>query len=116
MLYAGVALLEATNVSVGRGTDTPFEVVGAPWIDGRALVAELQQAGLAGVSFEVTRFTPSENRYQGVLCHGIRLRVVDRSVFEPVRTVLAMALAGTNIWKVVFRSPSVDAALTVFLT
>ena len=93
VLYAGVALLEATNVSVGRGTDTPFEVIGAPWIDGRALAAELKQAGLAGVSFEITSFTPLENRYKGALCHGIRLRVANRSVFEPVRTGLAMALA-----------------------
>jgi uncharacterized protein YbbC (DUF1343 family) len=92
-LYAGVALLEATNVSVGRGTNMPFEVVGAPWIDGRAFAAELALAGLAGVSFEATRFTPSENRYQGVLCQGVRLRVADRAIFEPVRTGLAMALA-----------------------
>jgi len=93
VLYVGVALLEATNVSVGRGTETPFEVVGAPWIDGRALAAELAQAGLAGVSFEATSFTPSENRYKGVLCQGVRLRVANRAVFEPVRTGLAMALA-----------------------
>ena len=93
VLYAGVALLEATNVSVGRGTDTPFEVVGAPWLDGRAFAAELKQSGLAGVSFEVTSFTPSENRYKGVPCHGIRLSVTNRAVFEPVRTGLAMALA-----------------------
>jgi uncharacterized protein YbbC (DUF1343 family) len=93
VLYAGVALLEATNVSVGRGTDMPFEVVGAPWIDGRALAGELAKVGLAGVSFEATRFTPTENRYQGVLCHGVRLRLQNRAVFEPVRTGLAMALA-----------------------
>jgi uncharacterized protein YbbC (DUF1343 family) len=93
VLYVGVALLEATNVSVGRGTDTPFEVVGAPWIDGRALVGELAQAGLAGVSFEVATFTPSENRYKGLPCHGVRLHVDDRAAFDPVRTGLAMALA-----------------------
>jgi len=93
VLYAGVALLEATNVSVGRGTDVPFEVVGAPWMDGRLLAAELGKAGLGGVTFEVTSFTPTENRYQGVLCHGVRLRVEKRDVFEPVRTGLAMALA-----------------------
>ena len=93
VLYAGIALLEATNVSVGRGTDMPFEVMGAPWIDGRAFAAELKQAGLAGVSFEATSFTPSENRYKGVLCYGIHVSVANRAVFEPVRTGLAMALA-----------------------
>ena len=71
----------------------PFEVVGAPWIDGRALASELGKAGLAGVSFESTSFTPTENRYQGVLCHGVRLRLVNRAVFDPIRTGLAMALA-----------------------
>jgi uncharacterized protein YbbC (DUF1343 family) len=93
VLYAGVALLEATNVSVGRGTETPFEVVGAPWIDGRALAADLTRAGLTGVAFEATSFTPSENRYKGVLCHGVRVRLENRAAFEPVRTGLAMALA-----------------------
>jgi uncharacterized protein YbbC (DUF1343 family) len=93
VLYVGVALLEATNVSVGRGTNMPFEVVGAPWIDGSALAGELDKAGLAGVSFEATTFTPTENRYQGVLCHGVRMRLEKRAVLEPVRTGLAMALA-----------------------
>jgi len=97
VLYPGVALLEATNVSVGRGTETPFEVVGAPWIDGRHLADELTAAGLAGVSFEATSFTPSPtpkvNRFAGTLCHGIRLRVGDRAAFEPVRTGMAIAIA-----------------------
>ncbi len=97
VLYPGVALLEGTNVSVGRGTETPFEVVGAPWIDGRRLADELAAAGLAGVSFEATRFTPSPtpkvNRFAGILCHGIRLRVSDRAAFEPVRSGMAIAIA-----------------------
>jgi uncharacterized protein YbbC (DUF1343 family) len=97
VLYPGVALLEGTSVSVGRGTDTPFEVVGAPWIDGRRLASRLTQAGLAGVSFEATSFTPSAtpkvNRYAGTLCQGIRLRVEDRATFEPVRTGMAISIA-----------------------
>jgi uncharacterized protein YbbC (DUF1343 family) len=93
VLYPGVAILEATNISVGRGTDTPFEVIGAPWIDSRALVAMLAQSGLAGVSFEATSFTPTANPYRGKLCHGIRLHLENRAVFEPVRTGIAIALA-----------------------
>jgi uncharacterized protein YbbC (DUF1343 family) len=93
VLYPGVALLEATNVSVGRGTDMPFEVVGAPWIDGPALAAELAKAGLAGVSFESVDFIPTENRYKGVPCHGVRLRLENRAAFDPVRTGIAAALA-----------------------
>ena len=57
-LYPGVGLLETTNVSVGRGTDTPFEVVGAPWIDGQQLAAYLNSRRIAGVRFVPVRFTP----------------------------------------------------------
>ena len=93
VLYPGVALLEATNVSVGRGTDTPFEVVGAPWIDGPRLAAELARAQLAGVSFEATSFTPQANPYSGTLCQGVHVRVDKRASFEPVRTGIAIAIA-----------------------
>jgi uncharacterized protein YbbC (DUF1343 family) len=97
LLYPGVALVEGTNVSVGRGTESPFEVVGAPWIDGPRLAAEMAQTGLAGISFTATAFTPNAiprvNRYAGKRCQGIRLRVEDRAVFEPVRTGIAIALA-----------------------
>jgi uncharacterized protein YbbC (DUF1343 family) len=99
VLYPGVALVEATNVSVGRGTETPFEVVGAPWIDGAALAAELAGAGLGGVFFEATSFTPVENRYKGTVCHGVRLRIADRTVFDPVRTGIAMAIALRKLYR-----------------
>ena len=58
LLYPGIGLLEGTNLSVGRGTETPFEVVGAPWIDANALVASLAREAVAGVRFETTTFTP----------------------------------------------------------
>jgi uncharacterized protein YbbC (DUF1343 family) len=93
VLYPCVALLEATNVSVGRGTNMPFEVVGAPWIDGPAFAAELTKAGLAGVSFESIDFTPTESRYRRVACHGVRIHLENRSVFDPVQAGIAMALA-----------------------
>jgi len=99
VLYPGVALLEGTNVSVGRGTDTPFEVVGAPWIDGRRLAAELAGVGLAGVSFEATSFTPKTNPYAGKLCQGIRLRVESRTAFEPVGAGLALAIALRKLFR-----------------
>jgi len=93
VLYPATALVEATNVSVGRGTDTPFEVVGAPWLDGNLLVQALATLGLAGVSFVATSFTPTANPHAQTLCQGIKLRVEDRAVFEPVRTGIAIALA-----------------------
>jgi uncharacterized protein YbbC (DUF1343 family) len=93
VLYPGTALLESTNVSVGRGTDMPFEVVGAPWIAGAALAAELDHRGLGGVTFEATTFTPEANPYRGRPCHGVRVRISERARFDPVRTGLAIAIA-----------------------
>jgi uncharacterized protein YbbC (DUF1343 family) len=93
MLYPGVALVEATNVSVGRGTETPFEVVGAPWIDGKALAAELADASLTGVVVEPARFTPTAAPYAGRACQGVRLRLADRASVAPVHLGLTIAVA-----------------------
>ena len=91
LLYPGVGLLEATNLSVGRGTEEPFEVVGAPWIDGSALAVALSREALSGVSFEPAEFTPDASVYRGERCHGVRIHVDDRDAFDPVRTGLAVA-------------------------
>jgi uncharacterized protein YbbC (DUF1343 family) len=92
VLYPGVALVEGTNVSVGRGTDTPFEVVGAPWIDDR-LAQRLAAESLEGVAFASTQFTPAASTYAGKECTGVRLTVTDRAGFEPIRTGVAIARA-----------------------
>src|SRR5205823_3663965 len=73
LLYSGIGLLESTNLSVGRGTDTPFEVVGAPWIDPQGLVDALNRLGLRGVRFEPVWFTPMADQYAQVQCGGVRL-------------------------------------------
>jgi uncharacterized protein YbbC (DUF1343 family) len=63
LLYPGIGLLETTNISVGRGTDTPFEIIGAPWMDGQKLAEALNRAGLAGVRFVPVRFTPKSSKF-----------------------------------------------------
>ena len=78
-LYPGVGLLETTNVSVGRGTDTPFEVVGAPWIDGQQLAAALNQRRLPGVRFVPVRFTPAASVFKDEECQGINVIITDRA-------------------------------------
>jgi uncharacterized protein YbbC (DUF1343 family) len=90
-LYTGVCLLEPTNVSVGRGTDTPFEIIGAPWIDPRMLAEALNRANLAGVRFVPVRFTPKTSVHKDVECGGVNLIVTDRGAFEPVLTGMEMA-------------------------
>jgi uncharacterized protein YbbC (DUF1343 family) len=103
-LYPGVGLLETTNVSVGRGTDTPFEVVGAPWIQGDKLAEVLNQRGLQGVRFVPVRFTPSASVFKGELCGGVNIVVTDRAMFRPLLTGIEMAVAlrklYPNEWKV----------------
>jgi uncharacterized protein YbbC (DUF1343 family)/CubicO group peptidase (beta-lactamase class C family) len=92
-LYPGVGLLETTNVSVGRGTDTPFEIVGAPWIDGQQLAASLNAQRLPGVRFVPVRFTPNASVFSGEECSGVNLIVTNRAAFRPVSTGLEIAVA-----------------------
>ncbi len=91
-LYPGVCLLEPTNVSVGRGTDTPFEVIGAPWIDGRKLAEALNRANLPGVRFVPVRFTPKSSVHKDAECGGVNIIITDRRVFESVITGLELAV------------------------
>jgi uncharacterized protein YbbC (DUF1343 family) len=92
-LYPGVGLLEFTNVSVGRGTDTPFEVVGAPFVDGRELAAAMNAKHLPGVRFVPVRFIPAASVWAGEACGGVNLVITERAKFAPVRTGLEIALA-----------------------
>src|SRR2546428_2577149 len=83
LLYSGVGLLEATNLSVGRGTDSPFEVVGAPWIEPQGLVDALNRLGLRGLRFEPVWFTPMADQYAQIQCGGVRLGLSDREPLPP---------------------------------
>jgi len=83
-LYPGVGLLEATNLSVGRGTDSPFEQIGAPWMDGLRMAATLNARGIAGVRFTPVRFTPTSSVHKGVECGGVRITLVDRRALDAV--------------------------------
>ncbi len=90
MLYPGVGLIEFTNVSVGRGTRSPFEHVGAPWIHDGRLAGELQSAGLDGLGFLPTRFTPDASVYGGEDCAGVRFVITDRDAMRPVELGIAL--------------------------
>ena len=91
VVYPGIGLLETTNVSVGRGTDTPFEVIGAPWLDGQKLAEALNRVGLAGVRFVPVRFTPKSSKFANELCGGVNIVVTDRGAFRPVATGVEIA-------------------------
>ena len=103
-LYPGIGLLETTNVSVGRGTDTPFELVGAPWIDGQQLASYLNSQRIAGVRFVPVRFTPTTSVFKGEECSGINIIITDRDRFRPVTSGLEVAVALRKLypsqWKI----------------
>jgi len=90
-LYPGIGLLEFTNLSVGRGTPTPFELFGAPWLDGRKFVEALHRENLPGVRFRAIAFVPESSKFAGVRCGGVRIVLTDRESFRPVRTGLTIA-------------------------
>jgi uncharacterized protein YbbC (DUF1343 family) len=87
-VYPGQVFLEGTNISEGRGTKNPFELFGAPWIDGNVLEKELSQLHLPGVSFRREQFTPTFSKYEGELCGGVQIQVTDRNTYRPFDVVL----------------------------
>lgn len=90
--YAGTCLFEGTNVSVGRGTAEAFAQIGAPWIDGAALAARLEEHGLPGVRIEAVTFTPrapGDRKFADTAVSGVRFSATDRTTYDPVRTALA---------------------------
>jgi uncharacterized protein YbbC (DUF1343 family)/CubicO group peptidase (beta-lactamase class C family) len=92
-LYPGVAMIEGTNVSVGRGTDTPFEVVGAPWIKSKELAVYLNNRSIQSVRFVPIAFTPSASNFSGQRCEGVNLIVMDRNTLDSPELGVELAAA-----------------------
>jgi len=92
-LYPGVALVEGTNVSVGRGTDTPFELLGAPWIKTAELAQYLNAREISGVRFVPVTFTPSASTYAGQECQGVNIILIDRNAFDAPELGVELASA-----------------------
>lgn len=82
--YPGICLFEGTNMSEGRGTALPFEICGAPWLDGYALARALNAMDLPGARFRAHAFTPTDSKHRGLKCDGVQIHVTDRAVFRPV--------------------------------
>jgi len=111
LLYPGVGLLETTNLSVGRGTDTPFEVLGAPWIDDQRLARELNASKLPGVRFSPMRFTPAASKFKGRQCRGVRIAITDRRTLRPVRIGLEIARLLRSLYARTWRTRDMDRLL-----
>jgi uncharacterized protein YbbC (DUF1343 family) len=102
-LYPGVGLIEGTNVSVGRGTDTPFEVVGAPWIKGKELAAYLNQRSIPSVRFVPVTFTPSASNFSGQMCEGVNVVLLDRNTFDAPELGIELASALHKLYPTDFK-------------
>jgi len=93
LVYPGMCLVEGTELSEGRGTTRPFELAGAPWIDGARLADQLASMQLPGVRFRPCTFTPTFHKHAGQACGGVQLHVTDARAFRPVRTGVAFVKA-----------------------
>ncbi len=98
LVYPGMCLLEGTNLSEGRGTTRPFELFGAPFIDGDALARELRRDDLPGVIFRPCVIEPAFHKFKGVRCGALQLHVTHRDAFRPYRTGLAVLAAVRRLW------------------
>jgi uncharacterized protein YbbC (DUF1343 family)/CubicO group peptidase (beta-lactamase class C family) len=107
-LYPGIGAIEQSNISVGRGTDTPFERIGAPWIDGVALAAALNARGVPGVRAYPIRFTPSASVYAQQACGGVAFVVTDRGAFRPARFGIEVASALARLYPSDYRLQATD--------
>ena len=110
-LYPGVALIEGANVSVGRGTDTPFEVVGAPWIKSRELAAYLNERMISGVRFLPITYSPTSSNYAGERCEGVNLMLTGRNVLDGPELGIELASALHKLYPADFKMDRMAALL-----
>ncbi|OIJ66303.1 exo-beta-N-acetylmuramidase NamZ family protein [Streptomyces mangrovisoli] len=97
LVYSGTCLFEGTNLSEGRGTTRPFELLGADGVDGR-WAAAAERLALPGVHFREAYFAPTFSKFQGTTIGGVQLHVHDRAAFEPVRTGIALLVTAKRVW------------------
>lgn len=110
-LYPGIGMIEGGNLSVGRGTDTPFEILGAPYIDGPTLARTLNARQLEGIRFVPIRFTPTASNFAGQPCGGVNLIVTDRNLLDPVELGLEVAVALHSLYPVQFPLDPLDGLI-----
>ncbi|WP_030347445.1 exo-beta-N-acetylmuramidase NamZ domain-containing protein [Streptomyces sp. NRRL S-1022] len=97
LVYSGTCMFEGTNLSEGRGTTRPFELLGAEGVDGR-WAAAAGELGLPGVRFREAYFTPTFSKFQGRTVGGVQIHVTDRAAYDPVRTGIALLVTARQVW------------------
>ncbi|HXZ35919.1 MAG TPA: DUF1343 domain-containing protein, partial [Thermodesulfobacteriota bacterium] len=109
-LYPGMALVEGANVSVGRGTDKPFELLGAPWIKAQELADDLNSRNILGVEFRPATFTPDGNRFKGQVCYGVQVMLTDRQVLDSA--ILGVEIISA-LWRLYPQDFEIDKTLSL---
>jgi len=109
--YPGLGILESTNVSVGRGTDTPFELLGAPWIQPQELAAYLNARAIAGVRFVPDYFTPNDSVYANQKCGGVNIIVTDRNTLDAPELGIEIASALHSLYSQQFEMKNLDSLM-----
>jgi uncharacterized protein YbbC (DUF1343 family) len=110
-LYPGIGMIEATNISVGRGTDTPFELVGAPWIDAVTLARYLNAREIGGVRFIPTTFTPTTSIYANQQCSGVNIELTDRNALDAPELGLEVASALLHLYSDHYKIEKLDTLM-----
>jgi uncharacterized protein YbbC (DUF1343 family) len=111
LLYTAVGTLEGSNISVGRGTDQPFEVFGAPWIDGQKLAKALNGAEMPGLRFVPIEFTPVSSKFKDQVCKGVYIMVTDRTMVEPAKASVIIAWHLRNLFGDAFEIQKISRLL-----
>jgi uncharacterized protein YbbC (DUF1343 family) len=111
VLYPGIGMIETTNISVGRGTDTPFEVLGAPWIDGKALAHDLNAREISGVRFIPVQFTPSSSIYANQRCGGVDIVITDRNALDAPELGIEVASVLQRMYPTHFKMTSLNTLM-----
>jgi uncharacterized protein YbbC (DUF1343 family) len=111
-LYPGIGMIEASNISVGRGTDTPFELVGAPWVNALGLAKYLNAREIGGVRFVPIEFTPDSSLYVNEKCGGVQIVVTDRNVLDAPELGIEFAAVLQNLYPGNYKIAGVDTLMT----
>jgi uncharacterized protein YbbC (DUF1343 family)/CubicO group peptidase (beta-lactamase class C family) len=111
ILYPGIGLIEGSNISVGRGTDTPFELVGAPWVKSAELAHYLNSREIAGVRFTPVEFTPDSSNYAHEKCGGVQIAVIDRNTLDAPELGIEIAGALQSLYPGVYKTSGLDALM-----
>jgi uncharacterized protein YbbC (DUF1343 family) len=110
-LYPGIGMIEGTNISVGRGTDTPFEIIGAPWIDPVALATYMNEREIDGVRFVPVNFTPTDSRYANQQCGGISLIVTNRDSLDAPELGVEISAALEHLYPADYKIVALDGLM-----